>query len=166
MSDDKALKFGQTPWDDLDRDELIHHIERLYMATVSLYGVARQCKASDERESGLRSYWGVGGNGGNSIEEGRQAIEAAQNGYDEESIYRARTRYSRDLLFEDTDYTMVRWDWAMCPVCKRAIGRGPDGQTHYGKRCRDAMPLNNNCNGILRHLTWDDLQPPSTTNPT
>lgn len=149
---DKQLEWGQTPFDECSREELIQHCARLYAATSALSSVAMMLND--------KSVFWKEGIGGDAIEKGRQALELARNGYTDENIYRAYLRYAGDLLFIDAPGLEVRYGWALCPTCgQMASSRG--GHSNAGKLCRDVLP--GTCAGVLRKLSWEDLKPEAAT---
>jgi hypothetical protein len=152
----KSLEWGETPWDNMTRDELLFQIKRMYSALRSLYAVVKMEEVTQENHP----YFGKEGVGGDALEKGRQIIEPLFNQYKggEEDIYRSFFRYADDLLFDQsTEYTTIGSRWHVCPECGMMIGENPNGEKLLGRRCGDVSP-NEKCNGILRALTWDDLK--------
>ncbi len=158
------LDFGQTPFDNLSREELIRHCQRLYAATESLTSAMAVQKCSDE----LSPFWTTG-TGGRALEQGEQALAAAQQGYDPSVIYRAFFRYARDLLFQDKPPIRIGHGWDVCPECGAMVSTMTDGVRDTGKRCEEvwgAPPISepmgggrSGCQGMLRPLEWADLTP-------
>ena len=144
----KELEWGQTPFDECTREELIQHCARLYTATSALSSVAMMLKD--------KSVFWKEGTGADALEKGRQALDKARNGYDDENIYRAYLRYAGDLLFSDAPGLEIRSGWALCPTCGQMTS-GFGGHSNVGRVCRDVLP--GACVGVLRALSWDDLKP-------
>lgn len=143
----RKLEWGQTPFDECTREELIQHCARLYSATTALSSVAQMVQ--DE------SLFWTKGSGAVAVEKGRQAIESAQNGYEAENIHNAYLRYAADLLFAETPDLEVRNGWVICSVCKQVVS-SCGGSSNAGKACREVIPLG--CTGVLHELSWDDLK--------
>lgn len=146
------MKWGQTPWDNMSRDELLREVQRMYSAIVSLNSALGLC-AHGERGG----YWGTNGTGGSALEKARQILEPLHERVDSESIYRAFYRYADDLLFESNGYD-IGSGWVVCPVCKTMYGDGPNVKQVAETPCKD-KGLYPNCEGILHTLTWADLRP-------
>ncbi|HGO9799604.1 TPA: hypothetical protein ACLEB8_004792 [Pseudomonas aeruginosa] len=144
----KELEWGQTPFDECTREELIQHCARLYSATSALSSVAQMVQ--DES-----LFWNKG-SGAEALEKGRQALERARNGFDAENIHRAYLRYAGDLLFADAPGLEVRTGWVVCPVCEQMASTS-GGASNAGMTCREMLP--GECSGLLRELSWDDLKP-------
>ncbi|HEJ2342242.1 TPA: hypothetical protein ACWLUJ_005759 [Pseudomonas aeruginosa] len=144
----KELEWGQTPFDECTREELIHHCARLYSATSALSSAAQMVQDKSR-------FW-TQGSGAEALEKGRQALESARNGFDAENIYRAYFRYAGDLLFSEAPGLEIRTGWVVCPVCGQ-IASTFGGGSNSGKMCSEILP--GDCSGILRELSWDDLKP-------
>lgn len=140
------LQWGQTPFDECSREELVQHCARLYSATTALSSVAKMVQ-------GNGPYW-TRGSGAVALEKGRQALEKARNGFGDESFHCAYLRYAEDLLFADAPGIGIRSGWVVCPVCDQmaapAVGASP-----AGRACGEIMP--GGCHGTLRELMWSDL---------
>jgi hypothetical protein len=147
----KDLEWGQTPWDDLSRDDLLREVRRMYAAIVALETVAKLCRVSDEASP----FWSMRGTGGRGLEHARQILQPLHAAYGSESIFRSYFRYAVDLLFDGLGV-----EWAVCDVCGQMLGGhlGADGsyKSVAGQPC--ASHLGRECSGILRPLKWEDLQ--------
>lgn len=144
----KKLKWGQTPWDDKSREELLLDVKRMYGAITALNSVAHLCTAGQ----GESPFWHAkDGSGRRALELARQVLEPIHKKYDSEDIYRCYFRYAYDLLFEGE----MGIGWYVCDVCNRMIGRSYDG---HGSRDGE-MCLFPSCKGKFRKMTWDDLKP-------
>jgi hypothetical protein len=149
--DKKTLKYGQTPWDGLSREELLRELQRAYSAVVSTRSALRVLARGK-----TDGYWSKRGTGGHAIAKADRvvAIEAEYEGGGE-TIWRAFFRYADDLLFDGLGY-----DWDICPKCGTMLGRSqPNGERMTGKVCGEHFPAKNKCDGIMRPLTWDDMSP-------
>ncbi|EPV3034813.1 hypothetical protein ACV3HO_005539 [Pseudomonas aeruginosa] len=144
----KQLDWGQTPFDECTREELIQHCARLYSATSALSSAAQMVQDKSR-------FW-TQGSGAEALEKGRQALEGARNGFDADNIFRAYFRYAGDLLFADASGLQLRTGWAVCPVCEQ-MASTIGGSSYAGKTCSEI--LLGKCSGILRDLPWDDLKP-------
>lgn len=142
----KQLEWGQTPWDDLDRDTLLREVQRMASALQSAHSVMRMTKYNNEEHP----YWSVG-TGARACKKVDQALARLED-YDSEDVYRSFYRYADDLLF-----TGVGFGWAVCPVCGQMFGENSEGASAVGTKC--ASHLNKTCPGVLRPITWDDLKP-------
>lgn len=149
---EKQLEWGQTPFDQCSREELIQHCARLYAATSALNSVALQHKDGS-------TYWKKG-SGGDALERARQAMESARNGHSDECIHRSYLLYAGDLLFKDAAGLEIRSGWVLCPECGQMTS-SLSGETNSGKACSDVLP--GSCSGVMRELSWDDLKPKADT---
>lgn len=158
--DERVLKWGETPFDSLSREELLRHCQRYYAACESMVSCLAIIKSGDEyhRGKGANPYWGFGGSGAHALEQGEQALDAARVGIDRESIYRSFFRYARDLLFESKGAMRLGFDWHICPICKVMVGpvgrRGEEAPSIIGQPCDGTR----DCKGVYRLITWDDLK--------
>ncbi len=167
----KELQWGETPWDNLTKEELLREVQRMYAALASLHSIiimdletGRLLAEHDGRpDPGKSPYWGTGGVGGAALEMCRQIYARLEaQGYDlGENLYRSFYRYARDLLFEPTEYMMVRPCWAVCSECGNMIGssKGKSENDLIGKPCADRPFGKPDCKGVYRSLIWDDLKP-------
>lgn len=135
------LKWGQTPWDNLSREELLREVQRLWSALESTSSCLRIMRAS---QSG-GGYWSPDGSGGRALEKARQIQEPIKEQYDDEQVYRAFFRYADDLLFEG-----VGSDWQVCDSCGEMTG-AIAGMASSVECWR--------CKTPKRPLTWADLEP-------
>lgn len=157
---ERYLEWGQTPFDDLSREELLRQCQRLYSATLSLTSTLLQARHGNERSP----YWGPGGSGALALEKGEQALPAARGDFGGETIYRAFFRYADDLLFESKGAMRLGFDWHVCTVCKTMRGSSrPEDANRVGQPC--PSPSYQPCSGTLRLLTWDDLKPAEAQSP-
>jgi len=82
----RKLEWGQTPWDQWTREELLYEVRRMYSALVSLTSAARVDMYSDP-------YW-TEGMGGAALEKTRQIFVSLHKQYSSEDIYRSFFRYA------------------------------------------------------------------------
>ncbi len=153
----KSLKWGQTPWDKMSKEELLHEVWRMYSAMRALYSVVKMDRERSDAIT-ITHYFGRNGVGGNALEKGRQILEPLFGQYKdgEGDLYRSFFRYADDLLFDQsTGYTMIGGLWHVCPECGTMIGDNPRGESSNGKPCHMGKK---DCKGIMRPLTWDDLK--------
>lgn len=156
----KELKWGETPWDHLDKADLLRTVQRMYSAVLSLHSALSLCNHNDERSGYQGGYWGFDGTGGVALERGRQVLDPIHEEYSEEDIYRSFFRYANDLLFDRSRGYRVGFGWTVCPVCGLMIGENMMGESLLGKRCSEVYPRGEGrCEGIFRELTWEDLLP-------
>lgn len=145
----KQLKWGETPWDTLSKEELLREVQRMFSALQSADSVLRTSKANNARSS----FWGREGSGGRALERCSQVIEPVYEAYDAESVYRSFFRYANSLLFDVLDEEK----WIICPICGGMWGGRRTAQ-YVGTVC-SAYPIvqNSECKGIFRWLEWRDL---------
>lgn len=153
IKEEVLLEWGQTPWDNMTREELLREVWRMWVALTSVAPILE----GDEQRSMGHPFWGKDGCGGRAMEQARQVIEPIAEVYDTENLYRAFFRYAPDLLFQQRG-VRLGFGWAICPVCGDMYGRRADGVEAAGTRC-DAHGLRPNCPGVLRPITWADLRP-------
>lgn len=147
----KKLEWGQTPWDNLTREELLREVQRMASALQSANSVLKMVEAVGSDHP----FW-TEGTGARAAAKVNQALFRLAD-YSSENVYRSFYRYADDLLFDRSTKPRIGWGWAVCPVCDQMIGEGTEGQSAVGTPC--ASHLHNECAGILRAITWDDLQP-------
>lgn len=143
------LKWGQTPWDDLSKEELLREVQRMYCALSGAYGILQ----GDQQNSPNSLFYGYDGRGGRALEMARQALSRLEN-YDSEDVYRSFFRYAYDLLFVENPNAEIGFGWLVCPKCGVMIGNKTKDQ--LGVRC-STTGLRQDCDGVLRLLEWSDL---------
>jgi hypothetical protein len=147
------LEFGQTPWDNLSRDELLTEVRRMYSAINSLTSALHLVKNTDLISN---LFWGVDGTGGKALSKGTQVIDKINKQYSAENLYRAYYRYADDLLFDSDEYD-IGFNWVICPVCGTMLG---DRENKInGMRCDEEHSAPGTCNGVFRPITFEDLKP-------
>ena len=139
----KELKWGETPWDNMSREELLREVQRMFSAVQSARNVMGMVRGPESDSP----YWQFDGTGGRAVEKCDQVINLVTDQYDPEALYGAYYRYADDLLF-----TGLGMGWAVCPQCGTLTGTGRERESAAGKPCF--------CDGtILRALEWADLTP-------
>lgn len=151
----RQLEWGQTPWDNMERQELLQEVWRMFAALRSCESILDNIKFFDERGS-PSPFWSQEGRGGAALEMAHQAMHATQE-YDDENLSRTFFRYARDLLFERNGYRMIGSAWVVCPVCGAMYGELVSGETSEGMRCDMKPGGDRGCSGVLRPLEWGDL---------
>lgn len=157
MDEQAELKWGETHWDNMTREELLRETQRMYVTIQSLYWLAKMIRHS----AGDTPFWGKGGTGGVAFEMGRQVLEPIWQTYDDsDPMYQGFFRYARDLLFEDTGYE-IGFGWAVCSECGVMLGKTAGSQSNrlIGKPCSESGFGKQGCNGTFRKLEWGDLSP-------
>lgn len=149
----KQLEFGQSPFDHLSREQLLIQCQRMYSATVSLVDVAEIHKFPHKDSL----YWTVG-SGASALERGRQALAAAEQDFDDESIYFSFFQMANNILFEDKGNLQVGNGMVVCASCGMTVGLSSDEPLPVGRKCQDLRP-SGACEGILRKIDWQDLKP-------
>ncbi|MCB0257355.1 MAG: hypothetical protein KDI55_26840 [Anaerolineae bacterium] len=147
----KQLDWGQTPWDNLTREELLRTVQKMYITIETQNHVLSNIVQFRRHEP----YWSGKGVGGRALEMARQIIQPVILEWEVESLYRSFYRYAEDLLFDCSKHEQLGKNWAVCPKCGTMLGSAD----HFGKPCWDTS----NCDGIMRPLTWDDMKPKPTT---
>lgn len=150
----KKLVWGETPWDDLSREELLREVQRLYAAV----------QAAHHLFQGLRDYYAPAEIApilrldprGQTAAKCAYVVNRLESEWDAESLYHSFYRYANDLLFAGADLR-IGYGWALCPACGVMVGRSLDGRESIGAVCRDV--IQSDCKGILRALEWRDLEP-------
>lgn len=145
MKDPRELDFGETPWDDLPREELLRIVQRQFAALQEAQGLIRVSRMA------AHPFWQPSGSGGKvlaMVEACTRDVEATQEG--RERVYRQFFRYAVDLLFADVPHVGARW--MICDGCKLMMARRLDGST---PECVDCGSGGHQ----LRPITWADLRP-------
>lgn len=100
-----TLEWGETPFDDLDRGELLRLVQAYHMAAVS----ARSALAMLKQPNETSPYWGPDGTGGKAL--GHLEYLFRHIGYERhsEKMYRSFFRYAGALLFRGLASREHRW---------------------------------------------------------
>lgn len=161
-----TLEWGQTPWDNLSREDLLKEVWRMWLVIERLNGLALDHVFYEKYNRGISDdtpieivspFYSKEGRGGAALEMARQVINPILEKYDQENVYRSFFRYSPDLLFK-SEYRMIGAGWTICPVCGVMIG---DREGEYvGKPCRETRFGKPVCDGVMRRLEWSDLKRP------
>jgi hypothetical protein len=178
----KTLQWGQSPWDDLKREQLLRSIQQMYAAFAAIYSIhlteMDTYKLMHERNYPVEDpyqspYYGKRGVGGAALEMCRQVLDPlyakfgegmGDDGKGKANIYGLFYQFANDLLFENNGFQMIGHGWAVCPECGAMFGRKGNGETAFGKPCSGNFGGKLDCAGVLRPLTWDDLKPKEETN--
>lgn len=152
----KQLRWGETPWDNLSREELLREVQRAYDALIAVSSCLNMAKA---RSGVSAEYWGYGGMGGRALEMARQVTEPIETTYGSENIYSSFFRYAVDLLFDQSTGFDIGFGWAVCPECGITVGTSRGGESPVGKPCSEYRVGKKGCQGIMRTLEWKDLEP-------
>jgi hypothetical protein len=149
-----TLKYGETPWDDMSREELLIEVWRMAIALNSARSSLKIVMHSDERrDSSIMGYWGKEGVGGAAIERATQALHRLDE-LEEEEFYRAFSRNAEDLLFERKGFKLIAFGWVVCDQCGIMIGKGDEAHEWVGQPCQGKT----GCNGVYRELRWSDVR--------
>lgn len=102
------LEWGETPFDDLDRGELLRLVQAYHAAAVDARLTLIQLRAGHEKNV----YWGPDGIGGYAVARLELLIARAGDGdmgSGSENISRSFFRYANGLLFEELAREDERW---------------------------------------------------------
>ena len=144
----KELKWGETPWDNKTREELLLEVKRMYSAIISANSCINLWKIHDPESP----FWTFPeGTGYSALNKCSQIIGPIEDEYDRENIYRMFYRYADDLLFEGEGFT-----WLICPKCNYLFG---GKNKEEGQICWEQNIFSKDCSGILRKIKWEDLCP-------
>lgn len=139
-NEDSPLPFGKTPWDEMERPELLRTIQRFYSALTSSRSAL--CLTSHGETMG---FWGNRGSGRKAIIKCEEALAPYEE--NSENIYRAFFRYANDLLFESPH---VGFRFGVCLKCGCS----------YADVEPPRVPVScESCGGKMRPLNWDDMKP-------
>jgi hypothetical protein len=145
----KKMKWGETPWDTLSREELLREVQRMFSALETVTSVLTLFRIRDEKSS----FWEEQGSGGRALYRASQVIDPVYETYDAESVYRSFFRYAASLLFDVPDEDK----WIICPICG-GMWSGKETTHYVGTVCSEyPVAPNSTCPGILRWLEWSDL---------
>lgn len=145
----RKLQFGETPWDDMPREQLLRETQRMYAALIASRGVLW----ISQRDNEYSLYWKRGGCGGEAVEMVEQALspyydrEHSGGGY--EPAYNSFFRYAVDLLFDGCGS-----NWMVCD--NGDMVGSYEGKVHtVCPLCRDR----GKGEVSMRPLKWSDLAP-------
>lgn len=148
----KALNWGETPFDVLDREALLIQCKRMFIALQSLQHVADQ-----HRMDSKEGYWAPGSVGGRSYAQGQQALAAAKQGFSEDNMHHAFFRYATPLLF--TGEAVHGREWSVCAKCQTMLGQLYDTARQQKPPTEHYDQVGSVCDGTLRPIQWSDLDP-------
>lgn len=149
----KELKYGQTPWDNLSREEMLMEIQRMYAALVSANSVLRIVRCRDESSP----FWRRptknthGGSGGHAEMKCTMILDRIHAEYDSEDVYRAFFRYVVDLLFSPE----LGFRWTACDGCPHFYEDNVETPSLIGQPCEDCKREGRHF--LRRPLEWKDL---------
>ena len=139
----KKLKYGETPFDDLSREDLLLLVKRNYSALTAAESLICQFRHNDPNSL----FWGTTGTGGRTLAKVEFCLKPFA-GYTE-SIWRSFFRLADYLLFEGAPGTGD--PWVICK-CGQLLGSGRGEQPPKDRKCFS-------CDRPMRPLEWKDLQP-------
>jgi len=140
----KDLRWGQTPFDNLSRGELLRLVQAYHAAAVSARSVIFMLSAGR-----LHAFWSPDGAGGRAQNQLTYLLQLAGDvgvGEDAARIYRCFFRTARGLLFEPVARPDDRWvitekGEMWCP------GPAPDGSPCRPVEWRDLLPNEDGADG-------------------
>lgn len=144
----RHLWWGQTPWDDMPREELLRETQRLYYATEHLLGALEQVKLGNE------SHWLFGPKSipTRAMALGTHALAPYRRGNAQASdIYRAFFRTAAELLFPG----IVRDGWHVCE-CGEMTSTPLEGE--HDLICT-ACAFQGRKPAPMRPIQWSDMAP-------
>lgn len=142
------LGWGETPWDDMTKEELLREVQRMFSALQAAQSIVLQARLGNEHVP----FWGPSGQGGRAL----MKVKAVLTPYEEddsfrEKIYKMFFRAADDLLFPGLD--AIRSGWVICDKCQSMVaGMRSESPPETCMRCREEGPK-------LRPITWADLAP-------
>ncbi len=141
------LQWGETPWDNLSREDLLREVQRMYAAVLSADGALSLCRGNERG-----GFWSAsGGTGGRALAKCELARAWVESEYDHENVYRAFFRYAVDLLFSPE----LGFGWTACDGCD--VLTGPmDGKPIVGQPCSECARQGRQ--SVRRPLEWRDLE--------
>lgn len=147
MADElRRLNWGETPWDNLAREELLREVQRFYAAAVAARSALKLASMNDPQSPFWTSIQGTGGSALTKTSLALGRSEAAK--CDDEDVYRCFFRYAADLLFTPE----IGFGWWICDKCGTMLGSNPEGvqsnRTCIEPKCKKSP---------LRPIVWSDL---------
>ena len=100
MIDPKDLKWGQTPFDDLTRDEMLMMLRAYHSTVESCRSVLTMLRYSDPKSP----YWGSKGTGGRAMDKAEVMMARVKEDSDyegAENVFRRYFRYADQVLFPE-----------------------------------------------------------------
>lgn len=132
-------------------------VDSLALQIESLFGMASSAKIEARA---IAAEWQTGLNA-RALEMGEQALAAARQGYNPDSLANAYFYFAQELLFESPPELTLGLNWHICPDCGAMVGAGAEA-AHWTSKPHKEVIGYGNCTGTFRQLTLDDLQPKST----
>ena len=101
------LKWGETPFDDMTREEMLHELKVQFTAVTSALSALHMLRHFDSTSP----YWSATGTGGCSYRQVESIVERVNDrlGDGQSEISRSYFRYSTELLFPDIEHGPERW---------------------------------------------------------
>ena len=147
------LSFGQTPWDNLSKEELLTEVQRMYSALNSAYTVLKMDKIRADLTGDGTEYYGPDGLGGAAYEKTRQIVEDVETKFSKDSIYRSFFRFADDFLFEKNGYHLIGSGWVVCDKCGlMSAVLESELKDVINKSCKGFNELSD-CDGIIERLS-------------
>lgn len=156
----KELKWGETPFDQMTHEELLTHSKRMFSALQSAHNELNSMQQIDLQRHPFNPYWMGNGSGNRAFQKTDQAIKKVMAGYSEEEVYRNYFRYVSGLLFDAWPGSELD-NWMICTGCGRLDG--VTAMTAIAMSGTKHSELEHypdpNCNGVLRRMNLNDLKP-------
>lgn len=146
----KKLSFGQTPWDDMSRDDLLREVQRMASALVACRGALHLCRLRQENHP----FWLRDGTGAIAVLHAEAAL-ATYDAVGDEACYCAFFRYANCLLFPEPAGPDGPRGWFVCDGCGRMTANTENGLSEAKQKCPQAGVCQNS---PMRPIAWDDLR--------
>ena len=133
----KRLRWGETPWENFSKEQLLHELKIYYSTVLSLNSCLSMSQVGYPKDD---VYWGADGSGGKALRKAAFAL----NQLKDEPAFNTFFRYADDLLFEGREGTSS--EWRICDKCGTMLASGEEPSTIciFDK-------------GPMRPLKWTDL---------
>jgi hypothetical protein len=138
----RELEWGETPWDDMPREELLREMQRAYAAVNAARSVLGILQGPDPS-----AFWKPRGSGYRALAMCTAVTSRVEERFDSESVYRAFYRYAVDVLFAPE----LGFGWAVCEN-GHMVGAGNDMRPPT--KCFQ-------CKKPMRPIEWRDIERPS-----
>lgn len=135
----EAVKWTETPWDAMSREELIRELIKMQSAIRHAHFLL----SIDYSYGQSSPFWQKGGNGW-------MAYESARNCICDDF---PALRYVDSVASPSLGRL-----WTTCTECNAMFGTNGSGETMEGKTCKEAGFGKPGCAGVHRLITWDDLR--------
>lgn len=145
------LKPLTTPWDNMPREELIREMQKAYSALLSAHSVLLNVKGVSSNQT----FWTAPeGRGGRAVSKVEAVFSTYKQQFEDYQFYGEFFRTCDPLLFPE-----LGENWVICEKCGTMTQSTPyyDAQK-IGKTCSEGnFGGAGNCEGILRWMTWADI---------